>query len=271
MSEADVATPEQEKELFDNPEKNAPDAVVFQKRFIQKIDRELALKLRGMNKRVFFDLSDAEWGYPERIEPLRQMMNAADVLTASTQYVANWMKKESGKEPVVIPDRIDLELHPLTKIHSDKEEAIVGWFGNRLTIEYLKDIEDSLLKTYEIIPFTLHVIWENETPYNIAGIPTKNITWDLKTINDELVKCDVIVSPHRADTIGRGKSNNKTIKAWALGLPCVGNKNLDLLPSFLKNRNLRYSEGIIGRNEVVSNYDVQQSVEVWRTILKQPK
>ncbi len=260
MKEAEVATKKQEKaEHYD--------VYVFQKRFALPEDFELAKKLKGLGKKIIFDLCDAEWANAGREKSLLQMIDLANALTASTKYVADWMTTQTGKEVAVIPDRIDLESHELIT-PPENEPLIVGWYGNKLTLRYLEDIASELNAAHEKVPFKMRVIWENERIFNVSDeIETENITWKLKTVNQEIGRCDIIINPHGDDALGKGKSNNKTITAWALGRPVLEEDFAVGLPIYLRSATLRYAVGLAGRKDVIEKYDVEDSVNQLRKVI----
>ena len=270
MPELTIATPEDEKEIRADIKKANEPIVIFQKRFLDTSDIELGRQLKAIGKKIIFDLCDSEWAHPGRIENLRHMMDIADAMTSSTKFVADWLSAESGMETIVIPDRIDLEQHELTP-PPENRPLILGWFGNKLTVEYIKDISDEIIKAMHKqpdIPFQLRYIWECDYDFTCCGLMVEHVKWELDTANEKIAECDIILNPHKDDAIGKGKSNNKTLTAWALGRPVIEENFALELSIYLGSQNLRMASGLSGRKNVLAKYDVKESVEQLREVIK---
>jgi predicted metal-dependent hydrolase len=98
----------------------------------------------------------------------------------------------------------------------------------------------------------------------------ENITWDEKTVDDEIQKADFALFPDNLSGRGKYKSNNKTVHAWALGLPVAKTKN-DMI-RFLEEEE-RIKESTERLEQVWREYNVKISAQqmdelvndIWKT------
>ena len=94
----------------------------------------------------------------------------------------------------------------------------------------------------------------------------KNIPYSYPQIHQEIIKGDAVLFPETTEDIRGGfKSNNKTLTAWALGMPVVRNyKDLDLW----MNEDERQKEADLRYQEVLDNWQVQRSVEEYVQLIQ---
>lgn len=254
------------------------DVYIFQKLYSPRF-LELAQNMKNDGKTVIFDLCDAEWTHTDsRREWLSRMIRLSDYITCSTEYIRVYIAKNFHKPVYRIPDRLDLDEFRDVKVHRNHTPMRVGWFGNRNTIYQLNAMNESLYLAYKDVPFTLVLISDLFDGYKLiegeGGFDVEKRVWDVKTANRDILTCDVIVNPHDMETeTGRAKSDNKTITAWALGLPVVSHGNPHrihtLLSNFLKNESLRISVGAIGRSMVEQLFDAKISALEYQFVIKE--
>lgn len=233
------------------------DILIFQKVYwIEYASQFMGLKI--------LDMCDADflhWGYR-----IKQMIDLCDAITTSTENLTKYIKKITDKPVIYIPDRLDLEsFGNLKKEHAGPTQK-VGWYGYSENFLMLDKAINSLVKLK--IP-ELIVIANKRSPYQLpAGVKNKilltNIPWDLETVNQDLLKCDVILNPQFSGGRWKYKSNNKTINAWALGLPVAHNEAE--LKSFMNEDN-RKIEGDKRYKEVREKYDIKLSVEEYKNLI----
>lgn len=206
------------------------------------------------------DLCDPDWlhfGYR-----VKEMIEEVDAITTSTEALAKAVEKFSGGKPVYyIPDRLDLEEHSQKKVHLGKAKT-VAWFGYSTGFDLLS----SALLSIEKLKLDLIVI-SNKTftiPINLKdSVSLINYPWNINTVNDDLLKADIVLNPRSSKGRYVFKSNNKTITAWALGLPVA--HNADELESFVEESD-RKKEAELRLIEVKDKYDVKESVKQYKEI-----
>jgi hypothetical protein len=98
-------------------------------------------------------------------------------------------------------------------------------------------------------------------------IQVHNVPFNYATLNKELIQRDAILMPDPAgDERAKYKSNNKTLQAWALGIPVV--KVPEDLDRF-ETREAREAEGKLRRKEIEEKWDVRYSVDEYRKLIEQ--
>lgn len=242
------------------------DIYIFQKTLLPQFIEDMK-RLHESGKIIMFDLCDAVW--ENHADLLRQALPYIDVITTSTEYIRQYLAKNFRRlnDTHLIVDRMDLDEFPEVKEHRDTNTPRVVWFGNRNTIAYLKLMHEALWEAYQRVPFTLVLISDKFDAYDQPSgmeIPVEKIVWTLDGANDAILSGDVVINPHDMDTeTGRAKSDNKTITAWALGMPVVSHgsqhRMATLLVAYLQSRAMRSSAGTIGRKMVEQLYDVRLS------------
>jgi len=244
------------------------DVVIFQKRF-KKDDIAFAQQLKQNNKIVLFDLVDPVWdkNYPAVYfsmtengeEDFIKILELSDCLILCTDRLKE-MFLENYKHPniVIIPDRMDLEKHKKIKYHFGKNKYIILWHGSRYNIEVVNLARDNLEKLGQEFDITLQIICEKGHTQleSFSNIKIIYEDWNLATINDKIYNSDITINPSSIDSY---KSNNKTIKSWALGVPCIESNFYDKCKLSLGSANIRNKEGRKGREWVEKFYNSRLS------------
>ena len=248
------------------------DVVILQKYYMFPKQLKLASELTGKKKLVIFDLCDGEWTYPGRDRPLREMMQVVDFCTTSTEYIKRQIEDRYNHTCYLIPDRQDLDFHSNIKIHEETKHPVICWYGNRRTLATLSILKPVLSRLGRELDLTLRVILEAGQKFECPNVKVEMVEWKLETINKEILKSDLIINPHLDNELELAKSNNKTTKGWALGMPVVDwtSKNwYDDIKKFLMNHKIRAYEGWNRRREVEKKWDVKISAREWREILNE--
>lgn len=217
------------------------DAIIFQKAYFLEY-----LKIYDGIK--ILDLCDPDW---MEGKPVVQTLDMCDAVTVSSQGLYDYLKKITSKPIYLIPDRVDLNAHTEKKIHDGPARSAV-WFG----YHHNQSVIDGVLPTLKRLGLSLTVI--SDLPYMpqsaVEGIDKtwltsriKNIKYDPQTINEEIINGGDFVLNNRPNS-GKFifKSDNKTIIAWALGMPVA--KDAEDVERFMdqaervKEAELRYTE-----------------------------
>lgn len=235
------------------------DVVIYQKCYWI----EHAQNFKGVK---ILDMCDADflhWGYR-----IKQMIDLCDAVTTSTVALAEFIVKYTDKPVWYIPDRLDFEeVSELKKEHKgDAKKA--AWFGYSENFPMLDSAVNALPKNgiKELI-----VIANKTKPYMLpANLKDKivlwNYPWTPETVNQDLLKADIVLNPQSKKGRWKYKSNNKDLTAWSLGLPAVHNE--EELKSF-KTEEARIIEGNNRYHEVREKYDVKKSVEEFKKLIQE--
>lgn len=214
------------------------DVVIYQKAYYKEhMERFKGIKI--------FDLCDPDW---MEGRPITEVLDLVDAVTVPTEPLKAFLGQLTDKPVVVIPDRIDPDVHtPVKEAHTGKARSVV-WFGystNQVVLEQpVGFLKDRIL--------ALAVI--SDRPYRLADI---NIVYKQETINEELIKHDMVIMPDfKADLRHRFKSPNKTLTSWALKMPVAVSPE-DII-RFMDPAE-RQKEADIRYNEVMENHHVRLS------------
>lgn len=240
--------------------KNWPGAEMYKAG--KKYDVEIYQKVYWLNRLKQYpgikilDVCDPDW-----LDPNSQIMEAIQHVDAITYPTAKFGEFFGQVAPDVtrkqIPDRLDLSLFKAKKEHKGKAKKVV-WFGYAHNQAALKQAATTL--SYKNLELT---IISNDIRVNLNTLARKDlvkfIKWDENTVHKEIQKCDIaILPPHPTQAYNHQfKSNNKTITAWALGLPVA--KNGEELEYYMDEKN-RQKEMAQRRVEIREKYDVKLSV-----------
>jgi hypothetical protein len=193
--------------------------------------------------------------------PFKQMMDYCDAVTTSTEPLAQFARLYTSKPVRCVPDRLDLQwFDGLRKTHQGLGGTkTVAWYGYSTNFPMLEAAIPALLK---LGLETLIVIADPAAPYQLPSeaqgrIRLVNLSWDLKTVNANLLGADLVINWRSAQGRWRFKSNNKTISAWALGLP-VAHDECEL--ASLMTESSRVAEADKRLEEVRDQWDVRDSV-----------
>lgn len=239
-------------ELFVQGQKS--DFVIFQKCYWC----EYAEVYNGIK---IFDICDADWlhwGYRTK-----QMIDLCDAVTTSTEALAETFRKFTNKPVVCIPDRMDLEYHNIKKVHSGRAKNVV-WFGYSDNFEMLKPVIHFLIKN------NLNLIVISNKDYRlqsnqIGKLEVTNYRWTEDTVNENIIKGDIVVNPKSSKGKWKYKSNNKNLTAFALGMPVA--TNVEELVRFI-DCNERIEEVGKRAKELKEKWDVKLSIKSYQELIK---
>lgn len=231
------------------------DAIIYQKAYW--VDHARAFK--GVKILDLCDPDFLHWGY-RTVE----MINEVDLITTSTEALAGAYRQFTDKPVICIPDRIDLNMFPYKKVHNGDAERVV-WFGYSSNFEMLNQAIASIQKNN----YTLVVVSDKNyippTGYD-KKVKVEYVKWDEKTANDNILQGDILINPQAKTNRWRFKSNNKTITAWALGIP-VAETSEDLVK--FKSEQARKEEAAKRLEEVKEKWDVKLSVSKYKELIDQ--
>ncbi len=185
------------------------DVVIFQKAYWV----EYAKNFTGLK---ILDLCDPDWLHWG--SNMVEMIQEVDLITCSSVEITEYVQKLTDKPVFYIPDTIKIEDIKRTKEHKGQLKR-VAWFG----YSHNFPIIDWTIKSLDNRNLELIVISDNayRPPVGINNVNVINYKWSEEVIYDDLLKADVVLNPKKNSGRFKYKSNNKSLVAWALGLPVI--------------------------------------------------
>lgn len=199
---------------------------------------------------------------------LRRMIDCCDAVTTSTEALAGVLQEYTSRPVFCIPDRLDpLAFGGLRKAHAGRGRTrTVAWYGYSHNFTALDSIVEALP---ELGIEELLVIADANKPYELPPplrekLSLRNYVWGHDTVCGDLLKADLVLNPRIESGRWKYKSNNKTLAAWAIGLP-VAHTRAEL--AALIPEEARIKEAEQQHSRVFNEYHVRQSVEQYRRLI----
>jgi len=228
------------------------DCIIFQKVYWP----EYAKEFKGIK---ILDLCDPDWFQWQY--KVKEMIEECDVITTSTKELAEAVAKFTDKPVHYVADRVDFDQIKKIKEHKGNAKSVV-WYGYNQNFPRLMEAISALKK------MKLNLIVIANKPFLLSGlsdvIQLTNYPFNEETVNDDIQKADIVINPISNEAHWKYKSNNKTVIAWALGMPVA--KNDQELKIFLTEDG-RKKEVEKRLKEVKENYDVKKSVIELKNII----
>lgn len=239
------------------------DVIIYQKVYWL----EYAAKRKRVNEKVIqiLDICDADWlHWGHRV---KQMIDICDAVTTSSVELAKFISQMTDKPVWCIPDRLDLEQFKQAPKKHIGPITTAAWFGYSENFRMLDAAITGLIR--EKVK-NLIVIASRRQPYSVppsmqGKINLTNYPWTAETVHSDLLKADVVINPQTTHGRFKYKSNNKTILAWALGLP-VAHDDVEL--KRFMDPNERQSEAAVRLEELRKDYDINKSVAEFKELIK---
>lgn len=251
--------------------------VIFQSRFTAE-DIGLAKRLNRIGIKLVLDLTDPHWdlkNYAINGDTilLDKMFDEVDLVTLPTEELKKSFLKYIKKDVRIVPDRMDLEVHSAIKVHRDKNDFKkpyrILWHGSYGNLESLEIVRADLEKLGKIFnSLVLVAVYDRHKEFPIKQFD--NVILDIREWSNwevirGLLECDVAINP-RFDNWKAYKSNNKTIKAWAMGVPCAEYDIYKNLKYWLSSAKVRNELARENRKTVEEAYDSKQTAGEWKAI-----
>jgi len=225
------------------------DVLIFQKAYW----KEMARAFKGIK---ILDICDPDWlDGAEVVSIIKEM----DAITVSTPALKEVLEKVTIRPIYVIPDGEDFEILPPPKKHEGRAKMCV-WFGYSHNMELLYPTFSKIRK----MGLTLKVITDGNL--NCGECAVKNVKWLSETVDHEIQEADFALLPDSTKARFKYKSPNKTIHAWALGLPVA--KNPIDMERFMDAEE-RQKEADLRYKEVRENNSVAKSADLLFNIIKE--
>lgn len=244
------------------------DVVLFQTRWTDQ-DLLLAKELKERKIPIILDITDPEWDtrYTQCTAVnfrLETMIKLADCITFSSKKLMEWFNNVyPGNDTVTIIDRIDLDVHNKIRIHKDKDEKTIVWYGSWANLKSLELAREDLEKLGLEINIKLKLIYDKTAKHDIKfkNIKVEKIEWTEEKTIEALLDAELAINPKYKNDWRDYKTNNKTVKAWALGVPCIEEDFYSKIKLYLGHTGYRGEEGWKLRKEVEEKYDARLSAE----------
>jgi adenylate kinase family enzyme len=233
-------------------------AIIFQKAYFPRY-------MKIFNGIKILDMCDPDW---LEQKPVRETIDLCDAVVVATEPLREFIAQMTDKPVIVIPDRVDMDELRDKKQHEGTARTAV-WFGYSSNHKVI----DSCLMTLKRLNMQLTVV--SELPYyptaSVADISQEwiranitNVKYDQRMINQDILSGDIVLNPKIDSGRFRFKSENKTLIAWALGMPVA--KDSEDLERFVSEEE-RTKEAKIRLDEIQSNHLVQKSVQQYKELI----
>jgi len=229
------------------------DFVIYQKAYFL----EHAKIFKGVK---ILDLCDPDWLH--WAYKVKEMIEYCDAVTTSTESLAISLRQITDKPVLCIPDRVDLKLFKEKKIH-EGDATRVCWYGYSDNFEILKPTLGILKK------HNLDLLIISDGTFNIpkiydGKIKVENIKYDIRTINQNILKSDFVINPQGTRGKWKFKSNNKTLTSYAIGMPVA--HNTEELKRFIKCDE-RKKEIEKRSKELKEEYNIEKSIDQYKELI----
>jgi hypothetical protein len=200
---------------------------------------------------------------------VKRMVDCCDAVTTATEALADVLKEYTTRPVVCVPDRLDpSEFAGIRKNHTHEGPAkVVVWYGYSHNFASL----DSIVHVLPDLGITdLLVIAEENKPYQLASdlrtkLQLKNFSWSPTTLYDHMLQADIVLNPRIPNGRWKYKSNNKSLIAWAIGMP-VAHTTEEL--AALITQKARIDEADRRLHSLFDEYHVRKSVEQYRGLMR---
>lgn len=229
------------------------DAMIFQKAYWKRM-------MQTFPGKKILDLCDPDW--MDGKLKLVELAQYCDAITCSNDGIRDFVARVVKHIPVVtVPDRLNLDYFTQKKKHVGKAVRAV-YFGYAHNADaVLPQVLPSLARHSLELMVVANKPFKSYVSY---GVPIKFVRWDPATAYDDIRFGDIAINPPLALSNFRYKSNNKTLIAWALGLPVANNG--EEMAKFLDPEE-RTKEVETRWAEIQRDWDIKLSVKQYQDLL----
>jgi len=219
------------------------------------------------NARHYWDVCDPAWWWqPAQCREIADLMTG--VVASSMALAEDYNKWHRREMAYCIPDRLKLSHFHTQRKHQDVSPVRLIWFGvavNRIALYgALANLERLVANGYKIEL----TVFDNRPDIRLDftdAFPIYHVQWSLMNEVDVLSSHDVAILPPYPGAWGKVKSNNRTLTAWACGLPVVTGFDYDDL---LQHMNRWYRGGVTRAGSLPRGFAVEESAVEWENVLK---
>lgn len=243
------------------------DAYVFQK----LVDIPLMQTLRERGALVFWDVCDPVWWFNPA--DAREAAKAADAVVASSAGLAADFMNWSGQKAHVIADRVWLGHYTRQCRHEERSPVRFIWYGSAQNRIALYGAAANLARLrangYEVTLTIFDNAPESPIPNFDADFPVYYTRWTLARESETLAAHDIALLPPYPGPWGMVKSNNRTVSAWATGLPVTSGMDYRVMVELVTNAALRQKSMAAGLDAVGREWNVERSASEWTALIEE--
>lgn len=208
------------------------------------------------------DMCDPDWMRSEETGcKIKELEEHLDAITTSTDELRDVLKKIVKIPVVTVPDRINFDYFTIPKKHTERAKSVV-WFGY---YHKAKEVLNQVMHSLKERDLSLYVVSNSEFfPDNDYGVEVSNIKWEPHNAFMDIQSGDFVINPPSPFGDLRFKSNNKTLIAWALGMPVVN--VAEDLDRFLDPAE-RQKESELRLAEVHKDWDIELSIKQYQDLI----
>jgi hypothetical protein len=216
-----------------------PDLIGFDAVFFQRSLGENSLNLlkycKELGLKIWYDLDDDLWNIPDSyaikaafgpkiMQTIEEHINNADLVTCSTQALADVIKDKTTKEAHVISNAWDIERFPLTQ---HNENGTILWRGSSTHVDDIRAEADNILSIgkSERITFMGHDAIRDRPFLQLSKhdyIKPMDPILYLRQIQKDRPKAFIV--PLKDIQFNHSKSNIAWLEATACGALCYGSQ-----------------------------------------------
>lgn len=189
----------------------------------ERLLRDAAHGVYDFDDALFDDLSPVRRLLRTR-DKCRRATEAADVVIAGNDHLANWAEQYSN-DVRVIPSCVDpRDYEPKTSWSINADAPVLIWLGSPATEHFVAQIATALLETNRRTGAMLVLISGPQNNPDLAPLEEmiRRIPWNIATFASAMAQADVAIAPLDDTPYSRGKSAYKLLQYAAAGLPIVG-------------------------------------------------
>ena len=211
----------------------ACDAVVFAKSYHRE-HVELALHMRARGVKVVADFCDDHFAHPEVGPHFHALAQAADVVVASTEAMAQAIRRHVGREARTVVDPVEMPRAD-PRFQPRFPALRIAWFGHSLNLDGLREKRAELHAVAARYPVELTMVTaplaEAQATAQALAHPNLKIAaaeWSLEATRQAIDAADLAWIPVSAAAGKQVKSPNRLLEALWRGRLVVA----DALPSY---------------------------------------
>jgi len=237
-------------------------------------DVDIMRKQRQSGAQVIVEVCDPNWWFmPNEMRELTDICTC--VVAASEPAQADFLRWYGDKQIYIVPDRIELDVFPIRKErHEPADPVKMIWYGmsnNRVALFGAFANLERL--TANGVNLTL-TICDNEPNSSLRvtdAFPIYYVEWSLKHENSIIAEHDIALLPPYPGPWGRLKTNNKTLTAWACGLPVTDGQEYYTLRTLATDEAARQINAAAGWKNLNRNYLTEHTAAQWLEIIETEK
>lgn len=221
------------------------------------------------NARHYWDVCDPSWWW--RPDECHEIVNHMMAVIASSEALADDFNDWDGRDLVTcIPDRLKLSHFHTQRQHKDVSPVRFIWFGvavNRVALYGAIANLERLAANGHKIELT---IYDNapDVRFPISQLfPIYHSQWAAPGEVDTLASHDIALLPPYPGAWGKVKSNNKTLTAWACGLPTCDGVDYGHIKELVCDSEARMWQATAGRMTLEDEYTIDKSAAEWVRVL----